>query len=159
LVIRQPWIGMARGFWNAPERYLDTYWRRWPGVWVHGDWARVDPDGQWFILGRSDDTLKISGKRVGPAEVESVLVSHPAVAEAAVVGIPEELHGSAMIAFCVLRAGTADHAALAAELADLVARELGKPLRPSRVLFLPALPRTRNAKVMRRIIRAAYLDQ
>jgi acetyl-CoA synthetase len=159
LVIRKPWIGMARGFWNAPERYLETYWRRWPGVWVHGDWARVDRDGQWLILGRSDDTLKVSGKRVGPAEVESVLVSHAAVAEAAVVGIPDDLHGSAMIAFCVLRPGNTAGQQLAGDLADLVARELGKPLRPSRVHFLGALPRTRNAKVMRRIIRAAYLDQ
>ena len=159
LVIRQPWIGMARGFWNAPERYLETYWNRWPGVWVHGDWARVDRDGQWFILGRSDDTLKVSGKRVGPAEVESVLVAHPSVAEAAVVGVPDEVHGSAMIAFCVLRSGEHEPGKLAAELAGLVARELGKPLKPARVLFLPALPKTRNAKVMRRIIRAAYLDE
>jgi acetyl-CoA synthetase len=157
LVIRQPWIGMARGFWQAPERYLETYWSRWPGVWVHGDWARVDSDGQWYILGRSDDTLKVAGKRVGPAEVESVLVSHPAVAEAAVVGVPDEVHGGSMIAFCVLRPDHERTARLAGELSDLVANTLGKPLKPRRLFFVPALPKTRNAKVMRRIVRAAYL--
>ncbi|MBI4501559.1 MAG: AMP-binding protein [Gemmatimonadetes bacterium] len=159
LVIRQPWIGMARGFWKAPERYLETYWSRWPDTWVHGDWARLDEDGQWFILGRSDDTLKVSGKRVGPAEVESVLVAHPSVAEAAVVGVPDDLRGTAMIAFCVPRAGHAAGEKLSGELADLVGRELGKPLRPGRVVFIAALPKTRNAKVMRRLIRAAYLNE
>ncbi len=103
LVIRQPWIGMARGFWQEKERYLDTYWRRFKDIWVHGDWAMRDKDGHWFILGRSDDTLKVAGKRVGPAEVESLLVAHPLVTEAAVIGVPDELKGTAMVAFCVLR--------------------------------------------------------
>lgn len=160
LVIRKPWIGMARGFWRDPDRYLATYWSRWDGVWVHGDWARVDADGHWYILGRSDDTLKVAGKRVGPAEVESILVAHPAVAEAAVVGVPDEKKGMAMVAFCILnaKAGTAD-AALAEALKQKVAAELGKPLRPEAVHFVPALPRTRNAKVMRRIIRAVFLGE
>ena len=126
---------------------------------MHGDWARVDPDGQWYILGRSDDTLKVSGKRIGPAEVESVLVAHPAVAEAAVIGVPDGVRGMAMIAFCVARNDTAAPADLSGTLADLVAHELGKPLRPQRVVFLTALPKTRNAKVMRRLIRAAYLNE
>src|SRR5437867_4111145 len=91
VVIRQPWIGMTRGFWNDPHRYLETYWSRFPGVWTHGDWARVDEDGLWYILGRSDDTIKIAGKRLGPAEVESVLVGHPAVSEAAAIGVPDEI--------------------------------------------------------------------
>jgi len=159
LVIRQPWIGMARGFWNDPQRYVETYWSRWPGTWVHGDWARVDGDGHWYILGRSDDTLKIGGKRVGPAEVESVLVSHPKIAEAAVIGVPDDVHGSAMVAFCVPSADAAPDPDLARELAERVAHELGKPLRPHRVVFVPALPKTRNAKVMRRLIRAAYLGE
>jgi acetyl-CoA synthetase len=119
----------------------------------------VDDDGHWHIVGRSDDTLKISGKRVGPAEVESVLVAHPQVAEAAVVGVPDDVQGSAMIAFCVLRSGATPGNVLSAELGDLAARELGKPLRPSRIHFVSDLPKTRNAKVMRRIIRAAYLDE
>ena len=90
LVIKQPWIGMARGFWQEKERYLDTYWRRFKNIWVHGDLAMRDKDGHWFILGRSDDTLKVAGKRVGPAEVESLLVAHPLVTEAAVIGVPDE---------------------------------------------------------------------
>jgi acetyl-CoA synthetase len=159
LVIRKPWIGMARGFLHDPQRYLDTYWSRWPGVWAHGDWARLDDDGHWYILGRSDDTLKIAGKRVGPAEVESVLVGHDAVTEAAAVGGPHDTKGNALVAFCVLANGYRENAALAAELAQLVAAELGKPLKPDRVLFVTALPKTRNAKVMRRVIRAAYLGE
>ena len=104
LVIRKPWIGMTRGFWNDPERYLQTYWSRFPDVWVHGDWAAVeeDEDGLWYIFGRSDDTLKIAGKRVGPAEIESVLVAHPMVKEAAAIGVPDEIKGEKLICFCVL---------------------------------------------------------
>jgi acetyl-CoA synthetase len=102
LAIKKPWIGMARGFWKERERYLETYWSRFEDVWVHGDWAMRDVDGHWFILGRSDDTLKVAGKRVGPAEVESLLVAHPLVAEAAVIGVPDEIKGTAMVAFCVL---------------------------------------------------------
>ncbi|MBI4539364.1 MAG: AMP-binding protein [Gemmatimonadetes bacterium] len=159
LAIRKPWIGMARGFWKDPDRYVATYWSRFPGLWVHGDWARVDDDGFWYILGRSDDTLKVGGKRVGPAEVESVLVGHPEVAAAAVVGVPHELKGEAIVAFCVAAGGRDGDAALALELKERVAAELGKPLCPERVLFVRDLPRTRNAKVMRRLIRAAYLGE
>ena len=101
----QPWIGMTRGFWNDEERYLQTYWSRFPDVWVHGDWAAIDDDGLWYILGRSDDTIKIAGKRLGPAEVESVLVDDPAVLEAAAIGVPDELKGQALVCFCVLRPG------------------------------------------------------
>ena len=103
LVVRAPWIGMTRGFWKDDDRYFDTYWSRFPDVWVHGDWAEIDEDGLWYILGRSDDTIKIAGKRVGPAEVESVLVDHPAVVEAAAIGVPDELKGQALVCFCVLR--------------------------------------------------------
>ena len=105
LSIRQPWIGMARGFWGEKERYLETYWNRFENIWVHGDWAMQDEDGHWYILGRSDDTLKVAGKRVGPAEVESLLVAHELVSEAAVIGVPDEIKGTAMVAFCVLTAG------------------------------------------------------
>src|SRR5437870_11334774 len=121
---------MTRGFWRDPQRYVETYWSRFPNVWVHGDWAAVDGDGQWFILGRSDDTLKIAGKRLGPAEVESVLVGHAAVAEAAAIGVPDELKGEALVCFVILRPQHAPSDALAHELQDLVARALGKPLRP-----------------------------
>ncbi len=159
LVIRAPWIGMARGFWRDNERYLQTYWSRFANVWVHGDWAMIDEDEHWFILGRSDDTLKIAGKRVGPAEIESVLVNHPAVIEAAAIGIPDELKGSAMIVFCVLHESIRANDNLALELKHLIAAQMGKPLQPERVLFVPALPKTRNGKVMRRVIRAAYLNE
>ncbi len=175
LVIKQPWIGMARGFWQERERYLDTYWRRFPGIWVHGDFAMRDKDGHWFILGRSDDTLKVAGKRVGPAEVESLLVAHPLVTEAAVIGVPDEVKGTAMVAFVVLseeyRTSNIEstdeerskfeirNSELESELRELVARDMGKPLAPSRIHFVSALPKTRNAKVMRRVIRSAYLGE
>lgn len=159
LVIRKPWIGMARGFWQDPQRYIETYWSRWPETWAHGDWVRVDGDGQWYIMGRSDDTLKVAGKRVGPAEVESILVGHSAVAEAAVVGVPDELKGSAMIAFCVLQDDLLPGPELTSALQGLVAEELGKPLAPEKVFFVPALPRTRNGKIMRRVVRASFLGE
>ena len=159
LVIKQPWIGMARGFWQEKERYLETYWRRFKDIWVHGDWAMRDRDGHWFILGRSDDTLKVAGKRVGPAEVESLLVAHPLVTEAAVIGVPDETKGTAMVAFCVRSEPGAIATGLADELKVLVAKDMGKPLAPSKIHFVSALPKTRNAKVMRRVIRSAYLGE
>jgi acetyl-CoA synthetase len=158
LVVRQPWIGMTRGFWKDPERYLASYWSRFPDVWVHGDWALVDKDDQWYILGRSDDTIKVAGKRLGPAEIESVLVGYPGVVEAAAVGVPHPVKGQEVVCFCVLQQKNPP-AGLADELMALVAGELGKPLRPREIRFLSDLPRTRNAKVMRRVIRAAYLGE
>ncbi len=157
LVIRAPWIGMTRGFWRDPQRYIDTYWSRFPGVWVHGDWAAIDTDGLWYILGRSDDTLKVAGKRLGPAEVESILVSHEFVSEAAAIGVPDELKGQSVVCFCVLTPDAFPSETLRDTLKHLVADELGKPLMPKEIKFVKDLPKTRNAKVMRRIIRAAYL--
>jgi acetyl-CoA synthetase len=154
LVCRQPWPAMTRGIHGDPERYLETYWRRFPGVWTHGDWASIDEDGFWFLHGRSDDTLSIAGKRLGPAEVESVLAGHAAVAESAAVGIPHEVKGETIWCFVVLLADAAPTDDLAAELADLVAEHLGKSFRPSRVVFVPELPKTRSAKIVRRAIRA-----
>ncbi len=159
LVIKSPWIGMTRGFWKDPERYMETYWSRWPDVWVHGDFAAVDRDGSWYILGRSDDTIKVAGKRLGPAELESILVAHPSVMEAAAIGVPHEIKGSEPVAFCVLTKQSTPSDLLAAELREKVVKELGKPLAPSEVRFVSDLPKTRNAKVMRRVIRAAYLGQ
>ena len=159
LVIRQPWIGMTRGFWKDPQRYIQTYWSRLPNLWFHGDWAAVDEDGLWYILGRSDDTIKVAGKRVGPAEVESVLVDHRAVLEAAVIGVPDPMRGEALICYCVLKPGHEASAPLGVDLQDKVARSLGKPLRPDAIKFVADLPKTRNAKVMRRIIRATHLGQ
>jgi acetyl-CoA synthetase len=159
LVVRQPWIGMTRGFWKDPERYLEAYWDRIPNVWVHGDFAAIDEDGLWYILGRSDDTIKVAGKRVGPAEVENVLVAHPAVVEAAAIGVPHEIKGQAVVAFAVLQPGFEASEALRAELERRGAKELGRPLAPQAVLFVGDIPKTRNAKVMRRVIRAAYLGE
>lgn len=159
LVIRAPWIGQTRGFWRDPARYEATYWSRWPNIWVHGDFAAVDSDGLWYILGRSDDTLKIAGKRLGPAEVESVLVAHPAVVEAAAIGVPDEIKGSALVVFCVLGPGVEPTDALRAELRQAIVGAMGKPLAPQVVRFVSDLPKTRNAKVMRRMVRAAYLGQ
>ncbi|HKZ76192.1 MAG TPA: AMP-dependent synthetase, partial [Actinomycetota bacterium] len=154
LVCRQPWPSMARGIWGDPERYLDTYWRRWPGVWVHGDWASVDEDGFWFLHGRSDDTMSVAGKRLGPAEVESILAGHPAVAESAVVGIPDPIKGEAIWCFVVAKPGHDTGDPLADELSGLVAQDLGKAFKPSRIVFVPELPKTRSAKIVRRAIRA-----
>ncbi|MGI8564817.1 MAG: AMP-binding protein [Candidatus Dormibacter sp.] len=159
LVIRQPWPGMTQGFWRDRQRYLDTYWSRWPGVWLHGDWAYVAEDGLWYVLGRSDDTIKVAGKRLGPAEVESVLVADPAVAEAAAVGIPDELKGESLACFVVLRSGQDPSADLQERLRRRVAEALGKPLKPAILEFVSELPKTRNAKILRRVVRAVYLDQ
>jgi acetyl-CoA synthetase len=156
LVCKQPWPGMTRGIWGDAERYIDTYWSTFEGVWRHGDWAKIDEDGQWFLLGRSDDTINVAGKRLGPAEVESVLVSHPAVAESAVVGVPDETKGEAV--WCFVVAPGADPA-LAAELAELVATELGRPFKPSRVVLVDALPKTRSAKIIRRAVRAIAIGE
>ncbi|HEY7199335.1 MAG TPA: AMP-binding protein [Candidatus Dormibacteraeota bacterium] len=159
LVIRRPWPGMTRGFWGSRERYLETYWSRFPGIWVHGDWAYVADDDLWYVLGRSDDTIKVAGKRLGPAEVESVLVGNPAVAESAAIGVPDELKGEALVCFVVLRPGHTAAGELAERLKDEVAAALGKPLRPRSVNFVPDLPRTRNAKILRRVVRSVYLGQ
>ena len=159
LVCRRPWPGMTRGIWGDDERYLETYWRRFPGVWTHGDWASVDEDGYWFLHGRSDDTLNIAGKRIGPAELESAAVSHAAVAEAAAVGVPDEVKGEVAWIFCVPREGVEASDELAAEVGERVAAELGKAFRPDRILFVPALPKTRSAKIVRRAVRAGALGQ
>ena len=159
LVIRAPLPGMTRGFWNDRSRYEEAYWSRWPGIWAHGDWASIDADGFWFIHGRSDDTLKVAGKRVGPAEVESAAVSHPAVLEAAAIGVPHEIKGEAIVVVCVLHRGETDDDGLRAAIAATIAGELGKPLKPEVVAVVQALPKTRSGKVMRRVIRAAWLGQ
>ncbi len=154
LVCRKPFPGMTRGFWGDPERYLETYWRRFPGIWTHGDWASADADGYWFLHGRSDDTLNIAGKRIGPAEIESAAVAHPAVVEAAAVGVPHQVKGEVAWVFCVLAPG---RSVSAEEVADLVSADLGKAFAPDRVVFVPALPKTRSAKIVRRAVRATAL--
>ncbi len=159
LAIRAPWPGMTRGFWRDPQRYLESYWARVPGLWVHGDWAEIDADGYWYILGRSDDTIKVAGKRVGPAEVESAAVAHPAVLEAAAIGVPDALKGEVVVVFAMLRPGYAASEALRAEIEQGIVDALGKALKPHAVRFVADIPRTRNAKILRRLIRKRYLDE
>ncbi|HEX6400107.1 MAG TPA: AMP-binding protein [Actinomycetota bacterium] len=159
LVCRQPWPAMTRGIWGDPERYLETYWRRFPGVWVHGDWASRDQDGFWFLHGRSDDTLSVAGKRLGPAEVESALASHPAVAESAAIGVPHPLKGEAIWCFVVLVPGTEPSPDLARALRNVVADHLGRSFLPGKVVFVPQLPKTRSAKIVRRAVRAVALGE
>jgi acetyl-CoA synthetase len=159
LVITKPWVGMTNGFWNEAERYENAYWNRFKDTWVHGDWVIVDDDGYWTITGRSDDILNVAGKRLGPAEVESILVEHEAVVEAGTIGVPDDVKGEAAVCFAVLRSGQEQSDELAKELITLVGEKLGKALRPKTVHFVDDLPKTRNAKVMRRAIKAAYLNK
>jgi acetyl-CoA synthetase len=156
LVCRRPWPGMTRGVWRDPERYVETYWRRFPGVWTHGDWASVDEDGYWFLHGRSDDTLNIAGKRIGPAELESAAVASGLVAEAAAVGIPHDVKGETAWLFCVAKPGAEPDGR---RVADAVAGELGKAFRPERVVWVSALPKTRSAKIVRRAVRAKAIGE
>ncbi|MDQ6713179.1 MAG: AMP-binding protein [Candidatus Dormibacteraeota bacterium] len=156
LVVRQPYLGMTMGLWKDPERYLETYWSRWPDVWVHGDWAMIDDDGLWYILGRSDDTIKVAGKRVGPAEVEAAALDGTEVAEAAAVGIPDPLKGQSVVVFVVPRPN-ADPGPIPAAVSRSVERSLGKPFKPAAVHVLPRLPKTRNGKILRRVIRNVFL--
>jgi len=158
LAMRQPWVGMTRGFWRNDDRYIETYWSRFPGIWMHGDWAEVDADGFWYIRGRSDDTLKVAGKRIGPAEVESAAVAHEAVQEAAAIGVPDDLKGESVVVFAVLRPGHEPSNELGESVRQAIGHRLGGAMRPKQVLFVRDLPKTRNAKIMRRVIRAAFLD-
>jgi acetyl-CoA synthetase len=158
LVIRQPWPGMTRGFWEEePDRYLETYWRSLPGLWQHGDLAVLDADGYWYVLGRSDDTLNIAGKRVGPSEIESAAVSHPAVIEAAAIGVPHKIKGTVAVVVVVLHPNRPRDTDLERAIGDRVAATLGSSFRPHSVVAVPALPHTRSGKIMRRFVRAAFL--
>ena len=159
LVCTKPWPAMTRGVWKDADRYLETYWSRWPDVWVHGDWASIDEDGFWFLHGRSDDTMNIAGKRLGPAEVESALTEHAAVAESAAVGIPHPVKGESVWCFVITKPGHAIGDDLAEELKAEVARHLGKAFTPERIVFVDELPKTRSAKILRRAIRATVMAQ
>ncbi|MEA2477741.1 MAG: acetyl-CoA synthetase, partial [Actinomycetota bacterium] len=159
LVCTKPWPAQTRGFWGNEQRYIDTYWSRWPGVWVHGDWASIDDDGYWFLHGRSDDTLNIAGKRIGPAEFESAAVDHPSVIECAAIGVPDEIKGTAVWCFCILRPNVTPTDALAADVKATIANELGKAFTPSQIRFVEELPKTRSAKILRRAVRATVLGE
>jgi acetyl-CoA synthetase len=150
---------MLRTIYGDPERYVEQYWSRFPGMYLTGDAARRDEDGYMWVIGRTDDVIKVSGYRLGTAEVESALVSHPAVAEAAVIGLPHEVRGNAIHAFVILRAGHNPSEALAAELKVHVGRVMGPIARPESVTFPGTLPKTRSGKIMRRVLKAQALGQ
>lgn len=159
LVCKKPAPSMTRGFWKDPARYLETYWSKWPNVWYHGDWASVDEDGFWFLHGRADDVIKVAGKRVGPAEVESILNEHPAVYESACIGLPHELKGEEIACFIVLKPGYAVSEELEGQLKGMVVEQLGKPFEPKYIKFVADLPRTRSGKIMRRLVKAVVLGK
>jgi acetyl-CoA synthetase len=156
LVCRRPWPGMTRGVWGDDARYLETYWSRFPGVWTHGDWASVDADGYWFLHGRSDDTLNIAGKRIGPAELESAAIGSGIVAEAAAIGVPHAVKGEVAWIFCIVKPGEERKDE---RVADAVAAVLGKAFKPDRIVWVDALPKTRSAKIVRRAVRARVLGK
>ncbi|WP_420392361.1 AMP-binding protein [Acuticoccus sp.] len=155
LAIMEPFVGMTQAFWRDRERYLSTYWEAIPGIWIHGDLARRDPDGTFFLLGRSDDTIKVAGKRVGPAEVEEIAATVPEVNEIAVIGVEDKAKGQALVVFTVLHPG-APADGVAERIAATVATNLGKPFTPKAVHVVAQLPKTRSNKVMRRVIRSVY---
>jgi acetyl-CoA synthetase len=153
LVIRKPWPSMLRGIFNDPERYQKTYWSDVPGMYFTGDGARRDQDGYFWIMGRIDDVLNVSGHRLGTAEVESALVSHPSVAEAAVVGVPHEMKGQAVAAFVTLRTGMMPSDDLKKQLVQTVRKQIGALAQPDQIRFTDSLPKTRSGKIMRRLLK------
>ena len=154
LAITKPWPGMLRGIWGDRKRFFETYWSKWPGVYFPGDGAKIDKDKCIWILGRVDDVINISGHRISTMEVESALVEHRAVAEAAVVGVPHELKGEALVAFVTLADGfDSEDLRLCGQLKDFVVRKIGAIAKPEQLLCTPDLPKTRSGKIMRRLLR------
>ena len=156
LVCTKPAPSMTRGIWNDPQRYLETYWSRFPGMWDHGDWASVDEDGHWFLHGRADESMNVAGRKVGPAEVEAAMMQHPGVAEAAAFGVPDEVKGEAIVGYAVARPGVSVEAAA---VSRVVVETLGAAFRPREVRMVADLPKTQSGKIVRRIIRQQYLGE
>jgi len=159
LVCMKPAPSMTRGVWGDPDRYIETYWSRWPGWWNHGDWASVDEDGCWFVHGRADESMNVAGRKVGPAEVEEALIEHPAVSEAAVIGVPDELKGEAIVAFVVTKPGFSPGPPLEQELAKHLIDALGPTFKPRAVRTVRELPKTQSGKIVRRLLRQKYLGE
>ena len=154
LVLRGPSIGLTKSLWKNDERYIEAYWSTLPNIWVHGDWVTKDEDGNWYILGRSDDTLKISGKRTGPSEIENLLMETGLISESAVVGIPDEVKGSTIACVCVPKPGIEENSELTKKLSAAVVEGMGRSYRPKEILYVSDLPRTRTMKIMRRVVKA-----
>jgi acetyl-CoA synthetase len=153
LVLQRPWPAMARTIWGDPERYEKQYWSRFPGSYFAGDGAKRDDEGYFWLLGRVDDVLNVAGHRIGTMEVESALVSHPAVAEAAVIGFSHDIKGQGIAAFATLRAGNEGSEAMVTDLRDHVGEKIGAIAKPDKIFFTAELPKTRSAKIMRRLLR------
>lgn len=147
---------MTKSLWSGDERYIEEYWSTWNGLWDHGDWAQKDEDGFWFLHGRADDALNVAGQKVGPAEIEGVLIDHEAVNQAAAVGVPDETTGTAVVASVVLEDGVDPSDDLRAELRELVGQKYGKPFRPKEIRFVEAFPTTQSGKIVRRAIAAVH---
>jgi len=159
LVCKKPAPSMTKGFWKQPKRYIETYWSKWPNVWYHGDWASVDKDGFWFLHGRADDVIKVAGKRIGPAEIESILNQHPGIYESACIGLPDALKGEEILCFGVVKPGYSDSEELEQKLLTEVVKRMGKPFKPRDIILVGDLPRTRSGKILRRLIKAAMLKE
>jgi acetyl-CoA synthetase len=159
LICAKPSPSMTKGIWGEDHRYLETYWSRWKGWWYHGDWASVDEDGCWFLHGRADESMNVAGRKVGPGEVEEALMEHPAVSEAAVIGVPDELTGEAIAAFFVPKSGCNGTQHLLEELSDHIARTMGPAFRPVCIRAIPELPKTQSGKIVRRLIRCKFLGE
>ena len=159
LALTVPSIGLTRGLWRSPDRFIEAYWSKVPGLWIHGDFASVDADGHWFVHGRSDDTIKIAGKRTGPSEIEALLLGTGKVGEAAVIGVPDPIKGSAVVCACVPARGVKPTPELAEELRQAVVAGLGASFRPKAVTFVSSLPKTRSMKIMRRVVRSVWLGE
>jgi acetyl-CoA synthetase len=156
LVCRKPAPSMTRGIWNDSERYIETYWSRFPGVWYHGDWASVDEDGHWFLHGRADESMNVAGRKMGPAEIEEAMLQHPGVAEAAVIGVPDDVKGEAIVGYAVAKPGiSVDAAAVCATVSSI----MGPAFRPREVILVAELPKTQSGKIVRRLIRQKYLHE
>ena len=157
LVCTKPAPSMTRGVWNDPERYPETYWSRFPGMWYHGDWASVDVDGHWFLHGRADESMNVAGRKVGPAEVEEAMMQHPGIAEAAVIGVPDELKGEAIIGFAVPQEGASVDAV---SVCATVVKELEWRLSVlGEIVVVSELPKTQSGKIVRRLLRQRYLGE
>jgi acetyl-CoA synthetase len=159
LVIKTPWPAMIRTIYNDPDRYVNQYWSKYPGLYMTGDSARRDEDGYYWVIGRVDDVIKVSGYRLGTAEIESALVSHHSVAEAAAIGLPHPVKGNAIHAYVILKTGVNKTDSLAEELRQHVGHEVGPIAKPEQIEIVDSLPKTRSGKIMRRVLKAKALGQ
>jgi acetyl-CoA synthetase len=157
LVARDSCPSMTKSLWDGDERYIEEYWSTWDDLWDHGDWARKDDDGFWFLLGRADDALNVAGRKVGPAEVEGALIEHEAVNQAAAMGVPDDTTGTAVVAYVILEPGYEASEDLRGRLREQVGEELGKPFRPREIRFVDAFPKTQSGKIIRRAIQATHV--